>query len=238
MAAPTIPAAGPAGEPAASPRAATGLILAAVAALVAFYYLARADTLGVLREGQWRVMTLPPLAPARHFALSALLLGVLPVVAARSVLRLRPPELGLGAGRWRAGLLVFAAALPLALLAGWIGAGSPPIRAVYPLDPGLTLGRLPGHALEQGLYFLSWEVLFRGVLLFGLAPRLGSGTANALQTALSVLAHLGRPLEETFAAIPAGYLFGAVDLRLGSIWYVAALHWIEGAALDLFILLR
>lgn len=183
-------------------------------------------------------MTLRPLDPGRHFALSALILGVLPVVAARVALRLSPGQLGLGRGRWRAGLVLVGAALPVALLAAWIGADSPQIRAVYPLDPNLTWGRLPVHALEQGFYFLSWEVLFRGVLLFGLAPRLGAGPANALQTALSVLAHLGRPLEETLAAIPAGYLFGMVDLRLGSIWYVAALHWVEGAALDLFILLR
>jgi membrane protease YdiL (CAAX protease family) len=53
---------------------------------------------------------------------------------------------------------------------------------------------------------------------------------------LSVFAHLGRPLEEIAAAIPAGLLFGAVDLRLGSLWWVAALHWIEGAALNYFIL--
>ena len=110
------------------------------------------------------------------------------------------------------------------------------MRAVYPLDPNLDLGGFLAHTAAQWAYFGSWEVLFRGVLLFGLAPRLGSGTANILQTALSVLAHFGRPLEETFAAIPAGLVFGAIGLRLRSVWWVAIAHWVEGAALNYFIL--
>jgi uncharacterized protein len=207
-------------------------------AVAAFHYLARADAVGVLRAGQWTSLTPGRLDPAAHFALSAVLLGALPVLAARWGAGLRPADLGLGAGRWRAGLLLVAAALPVALLAAHVGAGSPAVRAVYPLDPALTPDGLVPHALAQALYFGSWEVLFRGVLLFGLAPRLGAPTANALQTALSAIAHFGRPLEETAAAIPAGLLFGAVNLRLGSIWYVAALHWIEGAALDAFLVAR
>jgi len=79
-------------------------------------------------------------------------------------------------------------------------------------------------------------VLFRGVLLFGLRPRLGAGAANLVQTALSVTAHFGRAVNETFAAAPAGIVFGAIDLNVGSIWYVALLHWLVGVSMDWFIL--
>lgn len=229
--------------PAASRRVLTPhpewLLLGATAALVLFHYTTRADAVGVLgRDGRWSVLTRPPLSPAAHFAASGLLLGVLPVLLARMTgLPLR--ALGLGRGRWRAGLAWLAVGIPLAVLAGWIGSRSPDVRAVYPLDAGLTAAPsafIP-HALQQFLYFGAWEVLFRGVLLFGLRDRLGGGIANLLQTALSVVAHFGRAFDETLAALPAGLLFGWVDLRVRSVWYVAVIHWVVGVSLDWFIVL-
>ncbi len=220
---------------------APGLILVATLALLGFYYLARADAIGALRGGEsWSAVTIGPGGAIRHFLLSGLLLGILPVVMARGIFGLAPISLGLHLGRWHEGIWWLVVGIPLAILAGKIGAGSAAIRAVYPLDPELTLApeRLGVHALAQFLYFGAWEVLFRGVLLFGLAQRVGSATANTVQTALSVLAHFGRPLEEVVAAVPAGLVFGWVDLRLRSVWYVALLHWLEGMSLNYYILAR
>ena len=215
---------------------AEGLILIATVVLVAFYYLVRADAIAVVRDGIWHPMTSEPRSALVHFGWSALLLGGLPVLAAQLGCGIRLADLGLGFGKWRAGLAILVGGLPAAILAGKIGAGSLAVRAVYPLDPALDTSGFLEHAAAQLAYFGSWEVLFRGVLLFGLAPKLGSGAANILQTALSVLAHFGRPLEETLAAIPAGLVFGAVGLRLRSIWWIAILHWVEGVALNYFIL--
>jgi membrane protease YdiL (CAAX protease family) len=217
------------------------LILPVTVALVVFHYATRADALGVLSHGRsWVVLTLPPLSPAAHFALSGLVLGLAPVVLARLLAGLRPGDLGLGLGRARVGLAWLALGIPLAILAGWIGSDSGPVRAVYPLDAALSpeLRHFAPHAVRQFLYFGAWEVLFRGVLLFGLRDRLGPLAANLLQTGLSVTAHFGRPLNETVAAIPAGLLFGWVDLRVGSVWYVAVIHWVVGVSLDYFILLH
>lgn len=211
------------------------LLLVAVCSLTLFYYGMRADEIGSRRAGSsWSAMTAPPRAPLEHYVGSFALLAVLPVLAA-ALLGRRPRDLGLGLGRARLGLAWLAAGIPVAVLAAHTGAGSRLMRAVYPLDPTLDAhGFLPAAAV-QFLYFGSWEVLFRGVLLFGLRPQLGSGTANAVQTAMSVLAHFGRAPDETFAAIPAGLLFGWVDLKVGSIWYVAVLHWIVGAGVEGFI---
>jgi len=126
--------------------------------------------------------------------------------------------------------------IPLAVLAGKIASNSPAMRAVYPLDPELTLGRFLPHAAKAFLYYGAWEVLFRGVLLFGLKDRLGEGMANALQTALSVTAHFGRPMDETFSALPAGVVFGWIGLRVGSVWYVGLIHWVLGMSMEVFIL--
>ncbi len=222
-----------------SKRTSETLTLVAVLALFAFYYLARADLIGSSSAARgWVVHTGRPLTAAQHYLASALLLGIVPVVAARWLCGLRLGELGLGLGRWRAGLALLVIGIPLALLAGQIGSAAPAMRAVYPLYPSAAdslLGFAP-QALLQFLYSGSWEVLFRGVLLFGLKERLGPGTANVLQTALSVTAHFGRPLAETFSALPAGLFFGWLNLRVGSLWYVAIIHGLVGVSLDWFVL--
>jgi membrane protease YdiL (CAAX protease family) len=206
---------------------------------VGFHYFVRADAVGVRGRGAvWFPLTGPVLSPLAHFSGAALLLGIVPVVLARLVWRMPLGSLGLGLGCRRRGLAWLALGVPLAVIAGAMGAGSTAVRAVYPLDPTLSTAAGPflAHALTQFLYFAAWEVLFRGVLLFGLRQRLGDGPANLVQTALSVTAHFGRPLDETLAALPAGLLFGAVDLRIGSVWYVAMVHWVVGVSLDWFVL--
>lgn len=220
---------------------AEALVVVATVALTAFHFFLRADTVGVFSPVRgWNSLTTPPLGTFAHFALSALVLGVLPALAARRLTGRSWSDLGLGVGAVRPGLALVAAGIPLALLAGHIAAAAPAMRAVYPLDPGV--GGAPReflpYALSQFLYYGAWEVLFRGVLLFGLKDRLGAPLAVALQAALSVTAHFGRPMNETIAAIPAGLAFGAASLRLRSIWYVAVLHWLVGVTMDWYILRR
>lgn len=213
------------------------ITLTAVVLLFVFYYLARADSIGTFspRRG-WTIVTRPPLPTGFHYLISAALLGILPVVVARAVSGRTLAELGLGLGRWRVGLPVLVICMPLALLAGKVGAGSAAMRAVYPLDPTVTRETFLPYAGLMFLYYGAWEVLFRGVLLFGLRDRLGEGFANVLQTALSVLAHFGRPMTETFSAIPGGLVMGWVSLRLGSIWYVALVHWMVGVTVDWYLI--
>ncbi len=215
------------------------LMVMAALVLVAFYYMVRADTIGSLSAGRgWYSVTGEPLSPALHFIGAAVLLGALPVLTARWLLGFRLSQLGLGIGQWRMGCVWLAIGIPLALLAGKIGSLAPEMRAVYPLDPTVSAAAASfvPHALREFLYYGAWEVLFRGVLLFGLKDRLGAGPANALQMAISVTAHFGRPLTESFAAVPAGLVFGWIGLRVGSIWYVALIHWMVGVSLDWFIL--
>lgn len=215
------------------------LLLVSTLVLFLFYYLARVDAVGSLRVGgDWSAVTRPGVPPTLHFLSAAFLLGVLPVAVARWVCGIPLTELGLGIGRWREGLIWVAVGVPVAVLAGWIASGSPEMVAVYPLDPSVTpdIGSFAAHAARNLLYFVAWEVLFRGVLLFGLIPTSGAGPANATQTGLSVVAHFGRPMTETFSAIPAGIAFGWITLRVRSVWYVALIHWVVGMSMDWFII--
>jgi len=226
----------PAETAAAGRGASTALLLLSTAMLLLFYYFVRADTIGVMSVPRgWTPMTRAALPSAWHFVAAGLLLGVVPVVIGRGLAGLRFSDMGLGLGDWRRGLALVVAGAPVAVLAGRIASGSAAMRAVYPLDPGLTLEGLPAYALEAFLYFAAWEVLFRGVLLLGLAPYLGEGPSNGLQTALSVTAHFGRAVTETFSAFPAGLLFGWLALRLRSVWPIAILHWLVSMSMAFFI---
>jgi len=123
------------------------------------------------------------------------------------------------------------------MLAGWASAGKPLTQAVYPLNPALRpeATSFLAHLTGQLAYYVGWELLFRGVLLFGLERRFGFAAANMIQTALSVIAHFGRPVTETLAALPAGLAFGGIAHRTRSIWYVVIIHLVVGAAQDWFI---
>lgn len=229
----------PIGGRPASARGAEWLPIVATFALVAFYYLLRVDAIGVFAPSRgWHTLTARPLPPWLHYLGSALVLGVVPVALARRLTGLSLRELGLGIGDWRLGLRWLVVGVPLAIVAGKIGAAAPAMQAVYPLDSGVAA--TPAHFLPYALltfcYYGAWEALFRGVLLFGLRRRIGTGPANAMQTAVSVTAHFGRALNETFAALPAGLAFGWVTGRIGSIWYVAVIHWTVAVSVDWFIL--
>lgn len=215
------------------------IVLIAVAALFIFYYLLRADTIGVRGVGRpWAGMTEGRFPVSWHFIGSGLLLGLVPLAAARRLTGLSWSRLGLGLGDRKLGLALLGVGIPLAVAAGKVAAGSAAMRAVYPLDATLTPEpeRFIPYSVLQFAYYFGWEFLFRGVLLLGLKDRLGSGGANLLQTALSVTAHFGRPFDETFSAIPAGIVFGWIVLRTRSVWPIAVVHWVVGVSMNWFIL--
>ena len=215
-----------------------GLILVAVVTVTVFYYRTRVDTIGVVGAlGGFEVMTGPAIGFLRHNLAALVLMGILPLAAARLLCGVRLGSVGLGLGRWRRGLVWLAVGVPLAVLVARLSSADPVMRAVYPLDPTLQpgLARFVYHLAGQLVYYVAWELLFRGVLLFGLERRLGFAGANIVQTALSAVAHFGRPLPETLAAIPAGLAFGGIARQTRSIWYVVVIHLVVGAALDWFI---
>jgi membrane protease YdiL (CAAX protease family) len=227
-------------DPAPRPRPdrTLALVLMAVTTLTVFYYLARADVVAVAGPArEFAAMTAPAVGFARHNLGALVLLGVAPLAFARLVCGLPPAALGFGAGDVSRGVAWIVVGVPVAVALARLSAGDPAMRAVYPLDPALRPGldAFARHVAGQLAYYVAWEALFRGVLLFGLQGRLGFAGANVVQTALSALAHFGRPLPETLIAIPAGLAFGGVARHTRSIWSVVIIHLAAGAAQDWFI---
>lgn len=203
---------------------------------------------------------------AWRFLLSFLVLGALPLAAALA-LGERPADLGLRWPRPLSRRWVFPLLLGVVVLGSLAGAYNAPIFGYYPYSRTLTESRPGGaagfllHAIFYiVLFYLPWELLFRGILVFPLL-RLLDGTAATnrsgaageagfkpgsaallavacLQALPSTLLHFGHPWSETLAALPFGLAAGWLALSTGSILPGLALHAAAGLFLDLFILLR
>ncbi len=173
------------------------------------------------------------------FASSFLLLGLLSLVIIRLVLRESFTAYGLAPGDWRFGIKAVAILGPVMVLLAYPSARQAPFLAEYPLNPGAcaSAAALLGHAAGYLLYYIGFEIFFRGLVQNGLRDSLGDWAAILVQTGLSTLVHIGKPAGEIYGAIFGGVVFGLVATRSRSLLYVILIHWILGVALDLFICL-
>ncbi len=206
-----------------------------------------------------------------RFALSFLLLGLAPLVTALAFGD-RPSALGL---RFDAPILrspLYWCALPVAVAVGAIGALSPDLGSYYPYSRDLVArtaagGALPflGHfAAYFFLYYLPWELFFRGFLVLGLARAIEPGAGRAVrpetgtttggtaagggaaavaalvlfQTMPSTMLHVGHPMSELFSAVIAGLGFGYLAWKTKSIVPGLLLHAAIGLGTDGLIVLR
>src|SRR5690606_41693800 len=96
---------------------------------------------------------------------------------------------------------------------------------------GSVASRL-GWALLYALYYLAFEAFYRGFLLRALEAPFGTSLAVWLQAFAATLVHLGKPLPEVLAALPASLLFGVLAVRSRSIFYPALVHLAIGLTLD------
>jgi len=166
------------------------------------------------------------------------LLGLIPLAIMRWGFGMRPAELGVRLGDWKWGLKFVVVAAIVTAPALYVSSFDPEFQREYPLT------KIAGHSLTTWvlweltylIYYIGWEIYFRGVLLFGLREKFGVGGAIAFETAISTLVHLGaghaKPFGETFSAAPAGFLFGMLALRTGSMLWPMLLHFYIGILND------
>ena len=188
----------------------------------------------------------PFLDYAVRYGAAAVLLGVAPAVAVRAAGgRLR--QIGVRRAK-RIHPVVVLAACAVAALVGAASLRNPQLAAFYPYARPYTL-QLAGsptgvaaHALAYlCLYYLPWELTFRGALLFPLLPRPGAGAGGVLlaatpQALASTLMHVGHPAAELAAAFPFGLALGMLAVRTGSLLPGLFIHAAAGIALDVAII--
>lgn len=146
-----------------------------------------------------------------------------------------------GVGRWRLGLTL-TLALGLGALGGlYLGSGDAGLQRTYPWAgawPGRSVGTFLAWAGLYALYYVSFEFFYRGFLLGVLTPRWGLRAAVWTQALTSTLIHVGKPVTETLAALPAAFLFAWLALKTRSLVWPTLLHLVIGLATDAFVLQR
>lgn len=131
-------------------------------------------------------------------------------------------------------------ALPFLLWASYVGSSDSAMQMEYPLAKSTMTHFYLFLVVEifYLIYYISWEFLFRGFMLFGLEKKFGALTAILIQTIPSAIVHIGKPVSESFGAIFAGLVFGYLAIRTRSILYPLLLHAAVGIGTDVFVTLR
>jgi uncharacterized protein len=174
------------------------------------------------------------------FLSAFILMGLTSLLIVRFAFKEDLAGYGMRLGDWRFGLVSLAALAPVMVLLTLPSSRNAQFLAEYPLDRGAcaSAAAFALHATAYLVYYIGFEIFFRGFLQHALAPRLGLWPAILVQTALSCLVHIGKPDAEIFGAIVGGIVFGVLVARSRSLVWVTALHWILGVSLDLAICLR
>lgn len=185
---------------------------------------------------------------------SLVLFGLLPLLISR-LLGFRPVDLGLGKGRAFLGHWQFWVLLLVLMASSVLSTPGSDLATFYPWAK--TLPQLSGanpwwfvaNALcYLGLYYLPWEILFRGILIVPFLPQdldpAADWTRNrqlfliaAMQIIPTTLMHINHPLPEILGTIPFGLVAAWLVLRYRSIWPGLIIHTSVGIAVDLVITL-
>ena len=89
------------------------------------------------------------------------------------------------------------------------------------------------NALSWLLYLMGYEFAFRGLLLFSMIEIAGLPYAIATNTLLYSLAHLHKPLEESWGAIPLGIVLSLTAYHTSSVVIPLLLHTLLALGNDL-----
>lgn len=166
--------------------------------------------------------------------------GFLLPVAALLILFRRPARtIGLGIGDWRFALAVAAIYFPLVVAGTWFLSDSTAFQAQYPhFRPASTDWSIfLLYEMIFLLYWIGWEYLWRGFVLFGTAHTLGI-YAIFVQAVPFAILHLDKPIQEAVLSLLGGLALGALVWRCRSFWIAVPIHATQMMVLDFWCALR
>lgn len=230
------------------------IIASAAAGMIGYIYLTPpASQLNILEFLQiGRTLDSALKEYIQRFAAALVMLGALPIATARFCgFKLR--AIGFQFPRCRLPWMWFAAAIAGGFAIGLTGVFSSSLAEYYPYDAGLAervtangIWPFIVHSLAYFLcYYLPWELMFRGVLIFPLLEQSIEKTAvsgknlffASFQVIPSALLHFGHPATETVGAVFFGFAAAWIVLKTRSIFPVLLIHAAAGISLDLFMVL-
>ena len=170
--------------------------------------------------------------------------GVLGLVVPALILvagfRWTPREAGLGLGDWRLAGALALAYLPLVVVGTWVLSDGAAFQAQYPhfFEAKTDWGVFLGYEALFLFYWMGWEYLWRGFVLFGTAPAVGAPLAVVIQTVPFAILHAQKPAAEAYLSVLGGLALGALVWRCRSFWIAVPIHAAQMLALDLWATLR
>jgi len=186
-------------------------------------------------DPQWRGV----LAWGWWFVVQGFLGFVVPVALLRFWKKLSLSEMGLGLGDWKLALSLAAAYLPLVIIGTFFLSSQSSFQSSYPHYQGAAVNWkfFLVYELLFLFYWIGWEYLWRGFVLFGTAKVLGY-YAIFVQAMPFAILHMQKPLPEGLLSIVGGVALGALVWRCRSFWIAVPIHALQMLALDLWCSLR
>jgi hypothetical protein len=173
------------------------------------------------------------------FGMQGLLGFVLPALSLRFFFSNNWSTAGLGGGNWRLASLIAALYLPLVALGTWVLSDGAAFQQQYPhYHPATTSWNT--FLIYEALflfYWLGWEYLWRGFVLFGTAHTLGL-YAIFVQALPFAALHVTKPWPEALLSIVGGIALGALVWRCRSFWIAIPIHAAQMMLLDFWSTLR
>jgi len=148
-------------------------------------------------------------------------------------------EMGLGPGNWRLASVVAGLYLPLVAAGTWVLSDGAAFQAQYP-HYAPARGDWGTFMLYEALflfYWIGWEYLWRGFVLFGTARTLGL-YAIFVQALPFAALHVTKPWPEALLSIVGGIALGALVWRCRAFWIAVPIHAAQMMLLDLWCTLR
>ncbi len=190
-----------------------------------------AEVVGVDGDGFW--------GWAYQFGTQGLTGLVLPALVLLLVFKRRPGEIGLGLGDWKLGGTLLGLYLPVVLAGCWVLSAQESFQHKYPLYRAVAEDWqvFLFYELLFLMYWLGWEYLWRGFVLFGTAHTLGHWAIFVQMLPFAAL-HAQKPAPEAYLSIVGALVLGAVVWRCRSFWIAVPFHAVQMMAIDFCCTLR
>jgi hypothetical protein len=173
------------------------------------------------------------------FGMQGLLGFVLPVAGLWLFFSNDLRDLGLGAGNWRLATGLALLYLPLVAAGTWVLSDGAAFQRQYPHFRPATesWGIFFAYEALFLLYWLGWEYLWRGFLIFGTVHTFGL-YAIFVQALPFAALHVSKPWPEALLSIVGGIALGGLVWRCRSFWIAIPIHAAQMMLLDLWCTLR
>jgi len=196
-----------------------------------FFNSALAPALGAHSSGIWS---------HAYLCISQILIGfMIPVLVLVFIFHKRPHEIGLCAGNVKLAAASFLIYLPLATIGGWFLSADAAFQHKYPMIQAVAFDWRLFAVYEVFFlfYWVGWEYLWRGFLLFGTAHTFGRWSVFIQMLPFAAL-HAQKPMPEAYLSILGALVLGALVWRCRAFWVAVPIHAFQMFAMDLFCILR